>query len=61
MPAYNYWHPRQRRDWFAPQEAVPRERLDGLLTPYGRAAQDPLDRVVLQAQHQSLGLVDPGG
>jgi excisionase family DNA binding protein len=51
----------QGSDGFDPQEAVTRERLDGLLAPHGRAAENLLDRVVLQAQHQPLGLVKPGG
>ena len=48
-------------DWFDPQEAVPGQWLHGLLAAHGRAAQDLLDRIVLQAQHQPLGLVEPGG
>jgi hypothetical protein len=48
-------------EWFDPQEAVTRERLDGLVATHDRAAQNPLDQVVLQAQHQPFGLVEPGG
>jgi hypothetical protein len=46
----------ERRDGFDPQQAVACHRLDGLVAAYRRAAQDPVDRVVLQADHQPLGL-----
>ena len=39
----------------------PCKRLDGLVASHGRAAQDPLDRVVLQADHQPLSLETPMG
>jgi hypothetical protein len=50
----------ERSDWFDRQETVTRERLHGLLAPHGRAAQDPVDRVVLHAHHEPLGLAGPG-
>jgi hypothetical protein len=37
------------------------QRLDGLVAAHRRAAQDPLDRVVLQADHQPLGWRRPEG
>jgi hypothetical protein len=46
----------ERRDGFDLQQAVACHRLDGLVAAYRRAAQDPVDRVVLQADHQPLGL-----
>jgi hypothetical protein len=48
-------------DWFDRQETVTRERLHGLLAAHGRATQDPVDRIVLHARHQPLGLAEPGG
>jgi hypothetical protein len=39
------------RDAFDPQQAVACNRLDGLVASHRRAAQDPLDGVVLQANH----------
>jgi hypothetical protein len=42
------------------QQAVPCQRLDGLSAAQGRATQDPLDRVVLQPDHEPLGLAAPG-
>ena len=34
---------------------------DGLTAAHGRAAEDPLDRIVLQPDHESLGLAVPDG
>jgi hypothetical protein len=53
-------HP-ERRDAFDPQQAVTGQRLDSLVASRRRAAQDPVDRVVLQADHQPLGLAAPHG
>jgi len=51
-------HP-ERRDTFDPQQAVISQPLDGLVASRRRAAQDPVDRVVLQADDQPLGLAAP--
>ena len=49
------------RDGFDLEETVTRERRDGLLAAHRRAAQDPLDREILQAEHESFGLAAPDG
>ena len=46
----------ERRQRFDLKEAVMRQRLHSLLGSQGRAGQDSVDRVVLQTDHQSLGL-----
>ena len=42
-----------------PQQAVARERLNRLVAAEGGAAQDALDRIVLQADDEPLGLKVP--